>query len=307
MTLQKKISSQHWLRVSLVLSLSLGGLAGCGTENTQSSSSLQARSASNLTFEDFSENGGESKIWSNSLLLAKVAEASKYETVAERRPKLNAIQLKEYEYINTDAETQALIAYNKDVIVIAMPGTLSVRDGFQDFQIRLTEAWDLGYDVHHGFYRKANTIDADVLKYLAKLKEIDQESGHKRKLWLTGHSQGGSALQILAMRLLQKGYRATGIVTFGSPKAGQDRFRVAYDSEFAGVTHRWINEDDPVPSLPVRDSWRHVGRQHFIDRDDDRIIYNDRKEREWSLIIKGFRHHEIAEYIELLNKYGPGS
>lgn len=292
-----------------IMCASLSGLFGCGAAETlPTDSALQAaRPASSLTFDDFDRDGGNHTLWSNSLLLAKAAEASKYQSSQERRPKLNALDLKEWAYIDGDADTQALIAYNKDIVLIAVPGTLSGRDGFQDMQIRLTEAWDLGYDVHNGFYRKANAIDAEVLKHLQKLKAIDADKGHKRHLWLAGHSQGGAALQILAMRLLQKGYRATGIVSFGSPKPGTDRFRVAFDSEYAGVTQRWINEEDPVPSLPVRSVYDHVGRQHFIDRSADKIIYNDRKEREWSLIWQGFDHHGIAEYIKLIERYGPRS
>jgi pimeloyl-ACP methyl ester carboxylesterase len=140
---------------------------------------------------------------------------------------------------------------------------------------------------------------------LSELKAIDAESGHQRKLWLTGHSQGGSVLQILAMRLLDKGYRAQGIVTFGSPKPGPDRFRVAYDSSYAGVTHRWINKFDIVPSMPLRDSWDHVGRQHFIDHDRDSITFDDNEVREYSRPVRGFLNHGIAEYIKNIGKSRP--
>jgi pimeloyl-ACP methyl ester carboxylesterase len=82
--------------------------------------------------------------------------------------------------------------------------------------------------------------------------------GHCPELWLTGHSMGGSIAQILAVYFRIAHFDdaeapdVTGVVTFGSPMAGNGAWKEFYEDQLglASATVRWVYRDDPGPRFP---------------------------------------------------------
>jgi hypothetical protein len=72
-----------------------------------------------------------------------------------------------------------------------------------------------------------------------------------RRVFLTGHSKGGALTTLAARRLKSAGIAAAGVMTFGAPRAGDDKFSSSYDAE---VPNHWRfeHQDDVMPHLPPR-------------------------------------------------------
>ena len=176
--------------------------------------------------------------------------------------------------------TQAWLGTNDDHVVVAFRGTESPTslDGLKD--ILLTDAMNLlvvpegrlGHDLaaagvgarfHKGFVDAIADIWPPLSAAIeAEMKKMD------RPLWLTGHSLGG-ALALLAAWLLKRKFIAVEeVCTFGAPMIGNRTACDAFNREFAGKIHRWVNGRDPVPKLPtmslVANEFVHVDRERLI-------------------------------------------
>ena len=176
--------------------------------------------------------------------------------------------------------TQAWLATDDDHVVVAFRGTESPTtiDGLKD--ILLTDAMNLlvvpegrlGHDLaaagvgarfHKGF------VDAlaEIWPPLSTAIEAEVKADD-RPLWLTGHSLGG-ALALLAAWLLKRKFIAVEeVCTFGAPMIGNRAACDAFNREFAGKIHRWVNGRDPVPKLPsmslVANEFTHPDRERLL-------------------------------------------
>lgn len=176
--------------------------------------------------------------------------------------------------------TQAWLGTNDEHVVVAFRGTESPTsiDGLKD--ILLTDAMNLlvvpegrlGHDLaaagvgarfHKGFVDAIAEIWPSLSPAIeAELKKSD------RPLWLTGHSLGG-ALALLASWLLKRKFIAVEeVCTFGAPMIGNRLACDAFNREFAGKIHRYVNGRDPVPKLPsmslVANEFVHVDRERLL-------------------------------------------
>jgi len=146
-------------------------------------------------------------------------------------------------------------------VVVAVRGTDSFPDVIQDLSARAAEDRRTGETFHQGFLDLANEIYVDIRTM------VDPYCGNpKYKLWLTGHSLGGAAAQILAYQLAQDGCYVQGVMTFAAPTPGQDDFRDEYADLQGGRlfrnTHRFVHEYDVVPCVPAGNEWKDVGIRH---------------------------------------------
>ncbi|MDM0017339.1 lipase family protein [Variovorax saccharolyticus] len=111
-----------------------------------------------------------------------------------------------------------------------------------------------GGQVHAGFCRAAESLETQVLKWLAN------GASHRRRLLLCGHSLGAAMATIFAALV-----EPTHVITIGSPRVG--------DMDFVGslpaqAMTRIVNCADIVPTLPPRITpYHHVGHLLYIDRD----------------------------------------
>lgn len=121
-------------------------------------------------------------------------------------------------------------------------------EGTQDFRQLLTDAeavpredHTLTIRVHPGFAAVARAVDEDL-----KAKRL-LKPGYT--VGLTGHSLGGAAALLLAMRLEQAGSTVERLVTFGQPKV-TDTAGVSAFNRLMQKTTRVVGCDDVVPFVP---------------------------------------------------------
>lgn len=93
-------------------------------------------------------------------------------------------------------------------------------------------------------------------------------------VWVVGHSLAGALGSIAALKLAQDPLflgRMGGVVTYGSPRVGNEAWQKLYNDKLMDLTLRWANFRDLFAALPTenqfclstkqsRFSFRHVGR-----------------------------------------------
>jgi len=140
--------------------------------------------------------------------------------------------------------------------IVAFRGTQadSFRDVMTDASV-LLENWDRPGRVHSGFAASLRSILEPVEHWL-------DETAPSR-LMLTGHSLGAALATVLAA-LLSDGARPIELVTFGSPRVGDE----AMMASLHPVTiRRYVNCTDAVALLPPPLIYSHARGLHYIDRD----------------------------------------
>jgi len=74
------------------------------------------------------------------------------------------------------------------------------------------------------------------------------------KLWVTGHSLGGSMASIAAAYVIKLGFftsDAVTLYTFGQPRTGDTNFAAAHDALLGGTSYRVTHKQDVVPHVPT--------------------------------------------------------
>jgi hypothetical protein len=115
-----------------------------------------------------------------------------------------------------------------------------MRDWIDNFNVKLdTNGLGLPGRVHRGFAKQLEIVWPRISEYL---------KSHDSPLYVTGHSQGG-AIAVLATKLLEReGHRVLGTVTFGAPRAGDQRFVNSLNTDILRVEYA----SDPIPWVPPR-------------------------------------------------------
>ena len=139
--------------------------------------------------------------------------------------------------------------------IIAFRGTQA--DSFRDLVTDasfILENWDRPGRVHSGFSASLSSILAPIESWL--------HDTNPSRLLLTGHSLGAALATILAARLAD-GDRPIELVTFGSPRVGDEALAASLGSL---AVRRYVNCTDAVASLPPPLIYSHVRGLHYIDR-----------------------------------------
>jgi len=120
---------------------------------------------------------------------------------------------------------------------IAIRGTANKKNVLEDVEMRIREDLSLAIPVHAGFDATARILYADMQPYLKK----------NYTTFVTGHSLGGAIAALLAIHMVDDGYKVEKVVTFGQPKFTTTNGVEKLD--FLALV-RVVDENDIVPMLP---------------------------------------------------------
>jgi triacylglycerol lipase len=143
-----------------------------------------------------------------------------------------------------ELEWFGFIVENEDSLIIAFRGTKSDLDWLADIkieQVLFPYAMD-GGSVHSGFLSIYKSCREMII-------EIVKEKIATKKIFLTGHSLGGSLATLLGYDLAMNGVCNPNVYTFGAPKVGNLKFKEQYD-EHVRQSIRFANLYDIVPLSP---------------------------------------------------------
>jgi hypothetical protein len=191
---------------------------------------------------------------------------------------------------------------------IAIRGTANRKNLIEDVEMRIREDLALAIPVHAGFDATARVLYADMKPYLKP----------DYRTYITGHSLGGALAALLAIHMVEDGYKVDRVITFGQPKFtttdGVGRLG------FLSLT-RVVDENDIVPMLPptiivnrVYGVYEHAGPEiillegpHYVflpTHDADRISIGEFGR---SLNFANLKDHHMDNYLNRLSLKAKGA
>ena len=164
---------------------------------------------------------------------------------------------------NDSKDSQAIIGYDQalDSIVISYRGTYNLSNIISDAKFLKDPLTDLiacsGCKVHTGFKSGFDSLEIKMQEDLKSIQDLHSNA----KIIVTGHSYGGALASLKAISLEKSGYKVS-LITFGSPRVGNDEFSEYANKHITGDNIRVTYQDDPVISIPPTSlSFKHLGTE----------------------------------------------
>ena len=179
---------------------------------------------------------------SSEKILGIISKHCGYDHQAEKaklKRSLEQVGLNLAETISVNA-TQAFVAYNDELTVLAFRGTEADRIGDikADAKAKQTTC-PTGGLVHSGFKGQYDDVEYEVEAVLDRL------TVQGKPLFITGHSLGG-AVASMATRRLNAERQIAACYTYGSPRVGTED----WVGRVKTPIYRIVNSADPVPIIP---------------------------------------------------------
>jgi predicted lipase len=174
-------------------------------------------------------------------------------------------------------DAQGYFWTNENELFLTFRGTSSSKDMLSNVNIRAYRFKNDIY-IHQGFWLQFQSLENEITNLI---KETIKESPlNNITLYIAGHSLGSALAQIAAAYYGEMFPQITVIChTFGCPRTGNKGF-VKWFSKYVASNIRVINDNDPVPMIPVRPIWTHT-IDKCISIDDDCKIEFIRKDIPW--------------------------
>lgn len=177
--------------------------------------------------------------------------------------------------------------------------------------------------IHQGFYNQykhlEQDIDEEIKNYMEnkdrnkeRNKEKDKNNKKEVNIIFSGHSLGGALATISSLTYSLK-YPDLNIacITFGSPRVGDKSF-ATYFNNIVKESYRFVNDNDPVPCIPI--AWRFEHVKGCIWLYEDKVLNEIKVWRSWrffkncflSLFGYGYnasKDHSCEEYCKDLKYY----
>jgi len=197
-----------------------------------------------------------------------------------------------------------LVAATADDVVVAFRGTHEDREWIEALAYGQAP-WAFGR-AHKGCTRLVENVWTNLLAGLY------DEGADARRIWVTGHSIGGTLALIAAARLEFEGFDVFNATTFGTPavldKTAAESFRCAI--------LRVVNNEDILPDMPwptMVDTYVHAGERILLTasgrvaaahhtRDLARKVDRANAIGEGVLLSGPLHDHAIEQYIEKLRR-----
>jgi triacylglycerol lipase len=193
----------------------------------------------------------------NALRLAEMSYFA-YGTQTDIHNVLSGFSFPNFRFFDV-ADTQAFVAGNDDIVIIAFRGTTSIKDWLTDIKIKLF-SFSNGR-IHTGFHEALDVIWDDLYRTVRTFQDRNQT------IWITGHSLGGALAVLAAAGFLDDGVvDLQGVYTFGQPKVGDKIFGKYVDSRLKSKLFRFVYDEDLVTIQPPFGGYVHIGCECYFDR-----------------------------------------
>jgi len=220
---------------------------------------------------------------------------------------INYSNLHQYD---SDNDAQCFTVNIENTLYIAFRGTESREDLIADLNI-IKVPMDLNTipsekrpKVHNGFLQQFRSLQDYI--------EKDINDFEFKNIIITGHSLGGAQCTLAGLAFTLK-YPTKNIscYTYGSPRVGGSTFKKLFDKHVK-INKRFVNEDDPVPMVPLSLRFKHVSKLYFINKHDK--IKHTIKYVRWEMFLKEYFYyllgressplddHKCEVYLEKLKK-----
>ena len=189
-----------------------------------------------------------------------------------------------HENKNTNDCQVYTVTYNNNLIIV-IRGTESLRDVLSDLNIikqpLLLNNCTTYPNVHTGFLKQLNSVTFNIEKVITEFKQEKPDGS----IIICGHSLGGAIATIAATKYSLMFEMPVYCITFGSPRAGDYKFAEIFNDTIISSI-RIVNEDDPVPLVPLPFTYSHVNGIKWLYRND--IKTNSEQCCKWIRFIRNF-------------------
>lgn len=146
-------------------------------------------------------------------------------------------------------------------LIICFRGSNEVRDWIDNFMIsrrKIYHSGDFYGKVHKGFYRYYKNLQEIVLSHIQKFINSEEYQQKDKEIVFCGHSSGGYSVLAAFEASFLENCPQISVYTFGSPRIGDRLFAKNFE-ERVRRCYRVVNGQDPVPLLPSKIRYKHVG------------------------------------------------
>ena len=181
-------------------------------------------------------------------------------SIAEDSPKGEILSFISNE--NTDLQSAVTISHLNKRINVIFRGSESKYDWYYDLQIfqkKLDDKYQNDEDnicVHTGFYKQLMKNNS----YNKVLNEVKKglENYPDYEIFITGHSLGGALCTLFGFLLSHEVSNHITVVSFASPRVGNNDWKEAYDQKENLIHYRISNNKDIVTASPMW-GYKHTG------------------------------------------------
>jgi triacylglycerol lipase len=138
------------------------------------------------------------------------------------------------------------LAQCQNKIYLILRGTQTSNEWVKDFTINLEPCIFTDHGkVHEGFQRTYSLIRSDINESLSTISA-------KLPIYVAGHSLGAALATLASLDIeLSTKNRVSALITYGSPRVGDDTFVKAFNMHFHNRSFRIVNTSDIVTSIPL--------------------------------------------------------
>lgn len=208
----------------------------------------------------------------NALFLADCAKLAYEPEKTIKQAMQDQLNFNNFLFFDAGKSTQAFIAGNDKMIVVAFRGTeKKVRDFLADARLKLVDG-PVG-KVHKGFRSGLDEVWDNKENNQHMPQFIKQCQDNNQSIWFCGHSLGAALTTLAAAKYVLSSDSSDteavkGIYTIGQPRVGNREFAKGFNSVLAEKCFRIVNNNDTVPQIPPPGfflKYTHVGQEFYID------------------------------------------
>jgi triacylglycerol lipase len=159
-------------------------------------------------------------------------------------------------------DTQGFVAWDDQVVLLSFRGTEKNFGDWWGNILVFGRSTDSYGKVHKGFYDGFHDAKDRIDEILGVAHAND------KKLWITGHSLGGS-LAVIAGAEYRGQYSLAGLYTYGQPKVGGEPLASLYQQNYPGRYIRFVNHEDVVPMAPP--GYQHCGELIWFNSQGEHV------------------------------------
>lgn len=169
---------------------------------------------------------------------------------------------------------RAIVGFNSDynAIFVSYRGSTNIINWINNAHLKLTYPFEynLNAGVESGFYNSYRKVYDDVIKSILYTSDLFGVYD----VLLTGHSMGAiSTILALDLTHYYDQYNIIGLITFGSPRIGNNAFVKAINLLPIDYSYRVVHNDDVVPHLPpIEFNYSHVNTEIWYNENNSEYI-----------------------------------
>jgi predicted lipase len=203
----------------------------------------------------------------------------------------------------TDTFGAVVVDKTNKKLYIVFRGTQNERDMLTDIEFlqHTTKIDGKECKIHSGFFKAYESVKSQIDSI--PFKEYDQY-----EIIICGHSLGGALATICGAYLpVEMVDHPIEVVTFGSPRVGNDKFGKIFMSKVSAY-YRFVHNNDIVPTMP-KINYKHTGKELRIDDTGKqisyfnlwkRLLYWIKGKQKLDLNIVSIEDHFMHNYIQAL-------